>query len=169
MENKLTAGQIAAQGRDNPIAIISPYESAENALKNYFKEIEKCINTHKKMAVFKDNDFYVWVAIKREQLLSRITPTIRYYYMGVLACPRPFYDQNVYKYHRNLNAIEELWMMPDMETCGYLVKNKNILNKHEQRLLEYYKRYESGDLYRLMKTLNDEEPDSPKLKKRKES
>ena len=168
MDNiKKTAGEIANEGRTKPSAIISPYDSAEEALKNYFKDIEECVNIHKKMAIYNSNDFYVVVLIIRDRVLGAITPTRKSKMMATLACPVPFFDQNVYKYHKDLHVIEELWMMADPETCGYLEKNKHMLNKYEKKLLEYYHKYKSNELWRLMKKENNEEEDSPKLKRTK--
>jgi hypothetical protein len=162
---KLTAGQIAEIGSKSNL--ISPYESAEAAMRDYFKEIEKCVEIHKKMAIFKDNDFFIAVECKKEKILSAITPTVRRFFVGRLACPAPFYDHNVYKYHKALHVIEELWMMSDLATCRYLEKHKSSLTKYERKLLNYYHDYKSGRLWRLMKEMNNEQDDNPLLKKKR--
>jgi hypothetical protein len=137
-------------------------------MKGYFNGIRDCIEIHKKMAVFRDHDFFVVVLIKKERVLSRITPTLRHIYTGMLACPAPFFGMNVYKYHKDLHAIEEIWMMSDPDTCMHLDANKHFIDKYERRLLEYYHQYCDGTLWRRMKTLNNEEHDSPLIKKGKE-
>lgn len=166
MENteskKITAGELALKASLSGINV-NPYEAAEAALKEYFHEIEKCVEIHKKMPYFDSHDFYVCVLLKMERVLSLITPTVTRKFVGLKACPMPFYGMNVYKYHHKLHAIEELWMLGNPEEEKDLNRRKNYLNQYESRLLEYFHRYQSGELKRLMKTENNEEPDSPIL------
>jgi succinate dehydrogenase flavin-adding protein (antitoxin of CptAB toxin-antitoxin module) len=164
MQRRPTAGELAIKAMLEPNKV-SPFEAAKGFFKDYWKSVEECISTHKKMAVFKDNDFFVVVLTKKERLLQ---PLLRQYFVGTLACPIPNYDQTIYKYHKGHDAIEFVWTIPDRETCKYFLKYPNLLTDEEKTLLPHIIAFKDNELYKKMKELNNEEADNPKLRKMRE-
>ena len=163
-EKKITAGQMANKAMFSPDIILSPYEAAKSFFKEYWQSVEECINTHRKIAIFKDNDFFVVVLSKKERLLK---PLLRQYFVGTLSCPAPNYDQTVYKYHKGHDAIEFIWTIPDRETCKYFLKYPNLLSDEEKTLLPHILAFKDGELWKKMKELNNEHDDNPVLKSRR--
>ena len=161
-EKKLTAGELSAA---KPDILLSPRQAAEEMLSEYFKGLEKAVEEHLKLPIFKDHDFYLAVIQKRELILSSLgKATLRHKVLGFLACPRPEYGMNVYKYHNKSNNIEELWLLSPKDVCKRLHQNKLNLSDAKRVLLRDYYRLKTGELYNLMKTLNNEKEDSPQLK-----
>jgi len=162
----LTDGEMSAA---EPDVYIQEYDAGDEIAGKYYKGLEKCIAIHRQMAVFKDNDFYVVVLAKMEKLLSALgKPTLRHINTALLSCPKPNYQMNLYKYHRKLDALEELWLMSDRYTCERLAKSdRNSLDPEHQKFLYYYLEYKNGNLFRLMKKLNGEKDDTPELIKRR--
>lgn len=119
--------------------------------KEYEREIFNCIDTHLKKI---DGDFFVVVLRKRERLMENVH---RNFFLGRKSCPTPTYDQVVYKYHRNLDAVEFLWVVPDMETAAVFTRNALIVDPEERQLLKFVLDFNDGTLDRLAKTLNNEE------------
>jgi hypothetical protein len=162
----LTAGELSA-------SVIKDYvdidDAAEKEASNYYQQIEICINNHVKLAVFKDRPyFYVCVQFKNEKLLTSLgRPTMRRWFIGLLDCPKPNYQMNLYKYHKDRDAIEEIWLLSNKPTCKYLEAHKNNISEGEKRLLYYYLEKKKGNLFRLMKKLNGEKEDTPELVNRR--
>lgn len=163
--NRPTAGELANKVMTNPDIILSPYEAARGFFKDYWKSVEECINNHRKIAIFSDNDFFVVVLTKKERILK---PLLRQYFVGTLACPAPNYDQTVYKYHKGHDAIEFIWTIPDRETCRYFLRNPNILTDEEKTLLPHVIAFKDGELWKRMKELNNEELENPQLRKKRD-
>jgi hypothetical protein len=161
-----TAGEMSAAPVDHYVEID---DAAEKEASDYYYHLELCINKHITRAVFKDlPHFYVCVQFKNEKLLTALgKPTMRRKFIGLIDCPKPNYQMNLYKYHKDLDAIEEIWLMSNKPTCKYLVEHKNNISMGERRLLDYYLAYKRGDLFRLMKKLNNEKEDTPELVNRR--
>ena len=157
-----TAGQMS---QAEPDIYIHEDDAADKIASDYYKNLELCIGNHINRAVFKDRPhFYVCVLAKIEKILTALgKPTLRHYFVGLLDCPKPNYQMNLYKYHKDLDALEEIWLLSDRPTCKFLAKNKHNLGPGEYKLLDYYQKYKRGDLFRLMKKLNNEKEDTPEL------
>lgn len=161
-EKKITAGQMAAA---TPDVYLSPDEAATEMMTQYYSGLEKTVEQHLKLPIFKDHDFYIAVIQKKEKLLTLLgKPTLRHYMVGLLACPRPEFGVNVYKYHNKSNVIEELWLLSPKAVCKNLHENKLYLDDSERILLKYYYMKLTGELYRMMKKENNEKDDTPQLK-----
>jgi hypothetical protein len=161
----LTAGQMSEA---EPDIYIHEMDAGDKIASDYYKNLEICVYNHLRLAVFKDKDFYVCVLAKIEKLLTALgKPTLRHYFIGLLACPKPNYQMNLYKYHKDLDALEEIWLLSDKHTCKFLEKNKYNLGEGEAKLLDYYQEYKKGNLFRLMKKLNGEKDDTPELQIRR--
>src|SRR5665213_4047285 len=77
-------------------------------------------------------DFYINNAGKNEQILSNV---LRSYWIPLIACPSPNFDQIVFKYHAKDEQITLIWTIPTEAGCEYLVMNRNYVVSEEQDLL----------------------------------
>lgn len=162
VKRELTAGEMSAAEPDGYVEID---DAAEKEASDYYHQLEVCINKHINRAVFKDRPyFYVCVLFKNEKLLTALgKPTMVRFFVGLLDCPKPNYQMNLYKYHKDIDAIEEIWLLSNKPTCHYLESHSNNISEGEKRLLHYYLEKKNGNLFRLMKKLNGEKDDTPEL------
>lgn len=105
-----------------------------------------------------DKDFFIEICPKKERLMPQLLP--RLIGQARSTCPTPFLDQHVYKYNKKDDVIELLWTLPDVYDCKRLKMDAVHLDSFDREVLKYVLDYESGILYRLMKILNKERPDS---------
>jgi len=96
-------------------------------------------------------DFYVVVLFKKERLLQNI---VRQYFFPRKSCPTPEYDQVVYKYHRDSEKIEMLWVIPDKQSTQYLPTIRFCLPPEQTELLNFIDEFNSGKLDQLCEKLN---------------
>ena len=158
-ENRDTVGKLARDllvKRDTPTH--TPIEQMREQLSEYEKNVEICLETHKKLF---PGDFYVVVLTKKEKLMEKV---IRNYFYGRLSCPTPNYDKCVYSYSREENKLELLWVIPDRKTAKYFRDYRHEVNPTQFELLSYVLKFADGSLFRLAKELNGEKEDSPELK-----
>ena len=98
-------------------------------------------------------DFFVIVLSKREPLL----PTaIRNFFLHRKTCPTPNYEQIVYQYIRDEDALHEVWVIPDKQTCLQLKSNPLEAALYEKELLQYVLDLADGTLDERMRVLNGE-------------
>ena len=100
-----------------------------------------------------DKDFYVVVLFKKERLLHNV---VRQYFFPRISCPTPEYDQVVYKYHRERDELEFLWVVPDKQSCKELPLNGHLLPLDQQDLVQYAKDFNDGTLDKKCALLNGE-------------
>jgi len=104
-----------------------------------------------------EGDFYVAALLKKEKLLQNV---LRNYFVATKSCPTPTFDQTIYKYNAQKEAIEFLWVVPDQETALTLKENKQIVVPAERGLLQFVLDYYNGNLHRICKKLNGETMDA---------
>ena len=109
--------------------VITPNELSAEMLSEYDKNINECLDTHKK--VF-NSDFFLVVLTKNEKTLKNV---LRHYYFGRLSCPTPNYDQIVYSYSKENDSLELLWVIPDRKTCQVMIAQKLLIDKDQWELL----------------------------------
>ncbi len=119
--------------------------------KDYEREIFNCIDEHLNKI---DGSFFVVVLRKQERLMQNVH---RNFFFARKSCPTPTYDQVVYKYHRDLDAVEFLWVVPDMETAAVFTRNFLQIVPEEKQLLKFILDFNDGTLDALAKKLNNEE------------
>lgn len=150
LKDKETVGKIsvdlAAKAPDTRSAI----EQMRENLSEYDKNIWECIERSK---AYTPHDFYIEVTTKLEPLLTNV---LRNYFMFKNSCPTPNYDQAVYKYFRESDTVEFLWVIPDRETCHLLVEHRHEVPLEEHQLLDYVLRFAKGELFLFCKLLNGE-------------
>jgi len=153
-KNKESAGSISYKMRLKDTKAQSAIDQMREQLTDYDKNIAICVNDNKK--VF-DGDFYVVVITKKERLMQNI---FRGYYFARLSCPTPDYDQAVYKYMREDDHLEFLWVIPAASIVDYMKNNAKYIPPDQYGLLSYVMKFTEGTLLRLSKELNGEKRDS---------
>ena len=114
--------------------------------KNVFEAVERGIKEYM-------GDFYIVVTTKMEPLMKNV---LRNYYFPRQSCPTPDYDQTVYRYHRNDDKIEFLWVVPSRETCEKFKEHALEIAPEEKELLYFVMEFYDGDLLKKSKRLNRE-------------
>lgn len=112
-------------------------------------------------AKYPTGNFFIEICPKRERNMPQILP--RLLGQARATCPTPFLDQDVYLYNRKDEYYELIWTLPFIEKCIELKRDALILNQADRDVLKFVLDYESGILYRLMKILNKEKPNSLEL------
>lgn len=110
----------------------------------------------------REGDFYIVVISKKEPLMQNV---LRNYFLTRDACPTPDYDQAVYKYIKETEQIEFLWVVPSKDTCLLFKQNALQVPASEQHLLKFVLDFADGTLFKLAKKLNGEAQDSPLLER----
>ena len=120
----------------------------------YLKDLVECIDIHKKIF---PGDFYVVHITKKEKLLTNV---IQEMFLGRMSCPSPQYDEAVYKYSKEDDRVEFMWVIPSKGTCHHLRDNAIHVVPEEQQLLRFVLEFFDGSLLARSKQLNKEEADS---------
>ena len=158
---KKTVGQASIDLLKKEHQQLNPMEYMREMLTDYESNINECVDRYKK--AFND-DFYVVVITKKEPLLKNV---LRSYFTARISCPTPDYDNAVYKYTKENESLEFLWVIPSKDTCELLMDNAAIVDKSEWGLLRYVLQFSDGTLFRQCKKLNGETIDTPELEELK--
>lgn len=153
MEKRDTIGRISAELLEKEILNPSQHtvvEQMQEQLCDYDKNIYECVEAAKKT---KTDDFYIVVLTKKERLMQNV---IRNYFFSRNSCPTPDYDQAVYKYKKDIDAIDFLWVIPSKDTCELLRDNALQVHESERELLNFVLSFYDNSLLKLCKTLNGE-------------
>lgn len=134
-----------------------PIELEREMHKDYVDELFACVNQHK---AGYHSDFFVVVLTKKERLMSNV---IRNLFFARATCPTPEFDQVVYRYHKDHEALEFLWVIPSKDTCELFKQCCLEIAPEERELLKFVLDYYDGNLLRLAKQLNGERAESPLL------
>ena len=145
-----TTGQIYLDAFEKETHPVEVEELRQRFHKNYEKNIYECVENGKKMF---DGDFFVHVETKRERLTPNV---IRNYFVARRSCSRPWYDQTIYKYHRNEDRIEFLWVIPSKPTCIEFREHIMEIPSEARDLLQFILDYYDGTLMRKCLQLNNE-------------
>lgn len=146
-----TVGKVSRDLSLKEPATRSPIEQMRESLTDYDKNVHECIDRGKKAL---PGDFFVEVTTKQEPLMPNV---IRNYFSYRNSCSTPNYDQAMYKYTLKNDQITFLWVIPSRGICHLLLENRLQVPPEEYGLLEFVLRFESGDLFRVCKTLNGED------------
>jgi hypothetical protein len=128
------------QGKNRKYNTHSAQEQVDEELKNYPNQVMECVENGKKHF---NSDFYVQVLF----CLDRIIPDYRKnIFAAQRSCPTPFYDQVVYKYHKNGDRLEFLWNVPDIDLCKFYRDNFSLVPDDEKWLYKNIMDFYSGKL-----------------------
>jgi len=135
----------------NPIELQQAVHEGNQSEDSYENQVRLAVERGEKEF---DGDFYVVVLFKKERLMVNV---VRQYFLPRKTCPRPEYDQVVYRYHRDSHSLKFLWVIPDKLNCETLPLHKNFLPKEQREFLQYILDFNSGKLDALSDKLNQEE------------
>lgn len=152
MSKKDTVGAIAANlaGKHESTIDHSVHEQMQAMLvewdKNMFESVEKGKQSF-------HSDFFIVVETKKEPLMKNV---LRNYFIVRQSCPTPMYDNTVYRYHRNDEHIELLWVLPSKDTC-YMMKSRALeIPLEERELLQFVLDDADGTLLQKSLIINKE-------------
>ena len=149
-EKKKTAGEHYLDLLSKAPEEIDVVEMQREMQKDWEKNIVACVDSHKKIF---PGDFYVVITTKRERILSTV---VRNYFSARMSCPTPNYEQTVFKYHRDEDRLEFIWVVPDRETCVVYLNNAHEVDPKEYELLGMIRDFADGTLFRECKKRNGE-------------
>jgi len=145
-----TVGKISTDLLSKPPESRDPIELQREMTKSYIEELTSCVLSFRKNF---PRDFFVAVLTKKERLMKNV---IRNYFTPRLSCPTPEYDQAVYHYHHNEEALEFLWVLPSKDTCELFMLDADQVVPEERELLYFVQSLYNGNLLKLSKRLNKE-------------
>lgn len=118
--------------------------------KDYLTKLEGTIQEGTKKY---DGDFFVIVEAKREKLMPNV---IRNFIFHRHSCPTPHYGQTVYKYHRQHDEVEFLWIVPDKPICEWMKLYPFEVPEDEHDLLKMVYDFYDDTLLNKARLLNNE-------------
>lgn len=151
---KETVGAVAHELQKQEAPTRDPIELEREMHKDYERRIYESIADGKKSYT---GDFYIVVMTKREMLLTNV---LRNYFVVRQTAPTPNWEQTVYKYHREEERIEFLWVVPDKDACEELCDNALLVHPDEKQLLHFVLQLFDGSLLQYAKRLNGEQESS---------
>ncbi len=138
-EIKPTVGQKAYELLSQPAEPINIVDIQREADKEFVKEIEEIIRTHKKFAP----KYYIQVVLKKERLMENV---IRRYFFKRKSEPIADFDTTLFSYDNEKEQLYFHWTVPDPTTCHYLLTHESSLPADERPLLEMVKKFSAGSL-----------------------
>lgn len=154
-----TVGQLSQELLQKEPEQASAIDYEQEIHKGYVDHILECAERSK--AIYPE-DFYIVVETKKEKLMPNV---IRNYIFGRSSCPTPSYDQTVYRFHRQNEKIEFLWVVPSRDICHLLVDNALNVDNEERDLLNFVLDFNDKTLLKRAKILNGEVSESNILQK----
>jgi len=98
--------------------------------------------------------FFIVVLFKKERLMMNV---VRQFFMPRKTCPRPEYDQVVYKYNRGSSDLSFIWVIPDKQSCESIPLDILHYPKEQKEFLNYVMDFNSGKLDKLCDEINMKE------------
>lgn len=154
IEKRDTVGAISSKLLLEQPASQDPIELQREMQEDYIKNLCECVEKHKN-SLF--GNFFIIVITKNERLMPNV---FRNYFTARQTCPSPDYDQTVFRYNRQAEQIEFIWVIPSQDASHHLKKNAHLVVKEEQELLKFVLAFSDGTLYKMAKRFNGEKEDS---------
>ena len=145
-----TVGAVSAELLQKTPDTLSPIENMQEQLTDWDKNIFECLDNARKQY---PGDFFIMVITKKEPLLKNV---LRNYFIARQTCPTPGYDQAVYKYDHENQAVNFLWVVPSKDTVATLFFNKDRVVPEEWGLLQHVLNFMDGTLDKRCMKLNGE-------------
>jgi hypothetical protein len=156
-EKNVPIGKISSDLLSKSSDPVTVVDQARAMTEDYMDNLVECAKSGvKAYSSLNKPYFFVVVLTKIERLMRNV---YKNYFLHRLTCPHPNYDQTVYKYDLVNHNLELLWVVPDRNTCFTYMNSPKVVDPEELPLLEYVLKYESKELYRLAKQLNNEKDD----------
>lgn len=116
-----------------PINILDLEQETE---KEFFKEMEKIISTHKNFA----DRYYIQILMLQENFLRKYLPNIfTRKFIVRKSAPLPSFDTTLYAYDNRQDQLYFYWTIPSAETVYYLKSHLTELDTRDRELLEHVK------------------------------
>jgi len=132
----------------------SAIDQMKEQLKDYESNVHECVKSN--LGSY-DGDFYIVCLTKKERLMQNV---LRGYFFARQSCPTPDYDQSVYRYVREDDRLDFLWVIPNADVVNFMKNNPNSVDTDKYGLLGFVLQFVDGSLFRLSKKLNGEKADS---------
>jgi len=142
MAEKKTAGQIALDLHEKDTVLYDPIElQREMQNKEKFEAaFWQRVEAGKKKY---PGDFFIVYLTWRDRVFPKKVAAIM---IPRQTCIRPSWGQTVWRYVRQHDAVEELWTIPDQETCVYYMEHVLEVDESEKALLNNILKFTSGEL-----------------------
>lgn len=148
-----TVGQLYLEAQKTPDGEIGIHELTQKMFAQYEEKLVETIDNGKKL--YPDEPyFFIEDLTKREKLMSKL---IRHFIVPRSTCPTPNYDQTVYRYCKEDDALEYIWTIPAPEVCQEYLDNMLLLGPEDKELLQFILDFRDGKLELLARKLNNEE------------
>lgn len=131
----------------NPVDLQQAIHKGNESEDSYENQVRLAVERGEKEL---NGDFYVVVLFKKERLMVNV---VRQYFFPRKTCPRPEYDQVVYRYYRDSHSLKLVWVVPDKVSCETIPFNKNLLPSDQKEFLQYILDFNSGKLDQLSNEL----------------
>jgi len=141
--SKDTVGKAATDLAAKPDEKITGVDIQREADKEYFSEIEKCVNGEN---VRDWNDpFHVVVQMTKLPYLPNV---VRRRFFARRTLPQPQPDQTVWRYFPNSADMQLLWALPDLESINHISWNRHRLGLEYQDIGQMVVDYLEKKLYK---------------------
>lgn len=159
----LTVGKAALDAQKNDIQtdyieLEREIHQGKNSKRTYEEEVWEAVDRGRKDASIV-GDFFVVVLFKKERHLQNVVRQMFFYRK---TCPTPEYDQTVYKYCRQADALDFVWCIPNNATVINMILKKHLLPPEQQWLVSLSEAFQSGELEELAQKMNKEDEGSHK-------
>lgn len=156
MKEEKTVGQYSweLQQKDdkiNPIDLQKAVHKGNKSEDSFESQVRLAVERGEKLY---EGNFFLVVLFKKERLMIN---TVRQYFLPRKTCPRPEYDQVVYKYERKAQDLSFLWVIPDKQTCESLPIQKSFIPLDQQEFAQFVSDFNSGKLDKLCDQINMKE------------
>jgi hypothetical protein len=150
MGNKITVGKASSDLMLKSHDEVSVIDQEREMQKGILEELYVCLGSNKSKY---QGDFFIVMLRKRERAMSNV---FRNYFFARKSCPTPTFDQTVFKYHREHDALEFIWVIPDMETATIFKGYALEVEPEERELLKFVLDFYDGTLDGVARKLNNE-------------
>ena len=79
-------------------------------------------------------------------------------------CPRPNYDQTVFRYNHDTGNLEHLWTIPSRNDCIAMKRDKHLVDPIEYPLLDNVLKFADGTLARWRNEFNKDQEERAVIK-----
>jgi len=149
MINGLTASQIAEKLIQNDTKGASLADTSHSIQEKYSAGLMAAFE--KGMEAFPKLNFFIVALARKKPLFENL-----FEHQVVVGgmCPRPNYDQTVFRFNQDTGNLEHLWTIPDRQLCIDMLEAKAFVPLLEQPLLEYVVKFSDGTLAQWMHEFN---------------
>lgn len=152
-EQKKTVGQQASEHFEKPLgySTFDPIAETEPVMQDLLEKVKAEVELGLKKF---DGDFFIVIDQKIEEVFGNRAARNQVY--SRRTCPRPYYDQSVFKYLRFSGMLEYIWTVPARKTAYMLRDNALHVPPEERDLLNFVLEFFEGTLDIRRKKLNGE-------------